>query len=83
MAIAHQIRLEIGREKASKTTVYPYSSSHHFGVMHDDFRKLLIILRNKVGIIKSHHKVITKKVNLSKVITQSPPFRGEDDDDLR
>ena len=36
LAIAHQIRLEIGREKGLKTTVYKYSSSHHLAMMNDD-----------------------------------------------
>jgi len=52
LAIAHQIRLEIKRQKRLKTTVYPYSSSHHFGVMHDD----LMMTSNDDFFIK----VITK-----------------------
>jgi len=36
LAIAHQIRMEIGREKGPKTTVYTSSSSHHLAMMNDD-----------------------------------------------
>jgi hypothetical protein len=54
LAIAHQIRLEIRSEKGVKTTVYSYSSSHHFGVMHDD----LMMTSNDDFFSESHHKVI-------------------------
>ena len=36
LAIAHQIRLEIRREKGLKTTVYLSSSSQHFAVLNVD-----------------------------------------------
>ena len=36
LAIAHQIRLEIRREKGVETTVYTSSSSHHLAMMNDD-----------------------------------------------
>ena len=36
LAIAHQIRLEIRREKGLKTTVCTSSSSHHLAMMNDD-----------------------------------------------
>ena len=36
LAITHQIRLEIRREKGLKTTVYTSSSSHHLAMMNDD-----------------------------------------------
>ena len=36
LAIAHQIRLEIRREKGVETTVYTSSSSQHFAVLNVD-----------------------------------------------
>ena len=36
LAIAHQIRMEIKREKGVETTVYTSSSSQHFAVLNVD-----------------------------------------------
>ena len=54
LAIAHQIRLEIRREKGLEKPVDNFQKSHHLGVMTDD----LMMTSNDDFFSESHHKVI-------------------------
>ena len=54
LAIAHQIRMKIGRERGLEKPVDNFQKSHHLGVMTDD----LMMTSNDDFLSESHHKVI-------------------------
>mgnify|MGYP006892491147 FL=1 len=54
LAIAHQIRMEIVRERGLEKPVDNFQKSHHLGVMTDD----LMMTSNDDFLSESHHKVI-------------------------